>query len=79
MPNWKECDAVERDPRKVSGAWVFSGTRVPLSALFENLRAGASIEQFLDWFQGVERWQVESVLDHEVQALAGGQVREIRV
>lgn len=75
MPNWKECDAVERDPRKVSGAWVFSGTRVPLSALFENLRAGASIEQFLDWFQGVERWQVESVLDHEVKALAalGGQ------
>ncbi|MCY3599281.1 MAG: DUF433 domain-containing protein [Gemmatimonadetes bacterium] len=71
MPNWKECDAVERDPRKVSGAWVFSGTRVPLSALFENLRAGASIEQFLDWFQGVERWQVESVLDHEVEALAG--------
>ena len=71
MPNWKECDAVERDPRKVSGAWVFSGTRVPLSALFENLRAGASIEQFLDWFQGVERWQVESVLDHEVKALAG--------
>ncbi|MDE0259909.1 MAG: DUF433 domain-containing protein [Gammaproteobacteria bacterium] len=71
MPNWKECDAVERDPRKVSGAWVFAGTRVPLSALFENLRAGASIEQFLDWFQGVERWQVESVLDHEVEALAG--------
>ena len=55
MSNWKECAAVERDPRKVSGAWVFAGTRVPVSALFENLRAGASIEQFLGWFQGVER------------------------
>ncbi|MXX69458.1 MAG: DUF433 domain-containing protein [Gemmatimonadales bacterium] len=71
MSSWKECDAVERDPWKVSGAWVFAGTRVPVSALFENLRAGASIEQFLDWFQGVERWHVESVLDHEVKALAG--------
>ena len=70
MSKWKECAAVERDPRKVSGAWVFAGTRVPVSALFENLRAGASIEQFLDWFQGVERWHVESVLDHEVKALA---------
>lgn len=71
MSHWKECAAVERDPQKVSGAWVFVGTRVPVGALFENLRAGASIEQFLDWFRGVERWHVESVLDHEAKALAG--------
>ena len=38
MSTWKTCPAVERDPEKVSGAWVFRGTRVPVSALFENLR-----------------------------------------
>lgn len=70
MTNWEPCEAVERDPNKVSGAWVFRGTRVPVSALFENLKAGASIEQFLEWFPGVERTQVEAVLDHEVRALA---------
>ena len=59
-----DCSAGEIPP-------VFPGTRVSVSALFENLRAGASLKQFLDWFQGVERWQVESVLDHEVKALAG--------
>jgi len=70
MTNWETCDAVERHPNKVSGVWVFRGTRVPVSALFENLKEGASIEQFLEWFPGVERAQVEAVLDHEVRALA---------
>jgi uncharacterized protein (DUF433 family) len=59
------CSAVERDPTKVSGAWVFSGTRVPLAALFENLRDGASVSEFLTWFPGVDRSQVEAVLDSE--------------
>ena len=63
MINWKTCAAVERQPDKVSGTWVFQGTRVPVAALFENLKDGASIEQFLEWFPGVERWQVETVLD----------------
>ena len=70
MTTWETCAAVERHPNKVSGAWVFRGTRVPVSSLFENLKDGASIEQFLEWFPGVERWQVETVLDHEVMALA---------
>ena len=69
MSTWKSCPAVERDPEKVSGAWVFSGTRVPVVSLFENLRDGTTIDQFLDWFPGVERWQVESVLDHEIRDL----------
>ena len=69
MTTWKSCSAVERDSEKVSGAWVFCGTRVPVAALFENLRDGATIEQFLDWFPGVERWQVESVLDRETRDL----------
>ena len=70
MSNWEGCDAVERQPDKVSGAWVFRGTRVPVSALFENLRAGASIEEFLDWFEGVDARQVQVVLDHELESLS---------
>jgi uncharacterized protein (DUF433 family) len=53
---------VEHHPEKVSGELVFCGTRVPASALFENLKDGASIDQFLDWFPGVTRDQVEALL-----------------
>jgi len=70
MEQWQDCDAVERHPEKLSGAWVFRGTRVPLAALFENLRDGASIDQFLEWFPGVQRSQVEAVLEHEAMAAA---------
>ena len=66
---WSNLDAVESLPDKVSGVWVFRGTRVPLAALFENLRDGATIDQFLEWFPGVERADVEAVLDHEVTLL----------
>jgi len=69
MVVWHHCPAVERNPDKVSGAWLFRGTRVPVSSLFENLKDGATVGQFLDWFPGVERWQVESVLDHETRHL----------
>jgi uncharacterized protein (DUF433 family) len=53
---------VERHPEKVSGELVFCSTRVPASALFENLQDGASIDQFVDWFPGVTRAQVEALL-----------------
>ena len=69
MTNWERCAAVERRPDKLSGAWVFRGTRVPVAALFENLRDGATVDQFLEWFPGVERWKVEAALNHEVRAL----------
>ena len=55
MGNWETCAALERSPDRVSGAWVFRGTRVPVAALFENLKDGASVEDFLAWFPGVER------------------------
>jgi uncharacterized protein (DUF433 family) len=57
---------VERHPDKVSGELIFRGTRVPAAALFENLKDGASIDQFLDWFPGVTRAQVETLLDSEI-------------
>lgn len=68
--DWRSCWAVEQVPGKVSGAWVFRGTRVPVSALFENLRDSASIEDFLRWFPGVRREQVEAVLEHERKSLS---------
>jgi uncharacterized protein (DUF433 family) len=68
MLDWSSCHAVERVPGKVSGAWVFRGTRVPVSALFENLEGGATIDDFLTWFPGVTRQQVETVLEHTQQS-----------
>jgi len=68
MLDWSTCPAVERDPAKVSGAWLFRGTRVPVSALFENLEGGATVEQFLGWFPGVGREQVDSVLEHAARS-----------
>ena len=57
-------------PGKVSGAWVFKATRVPVRALFENLEAGATVNEFLTWFPGVTREQVEAVLEHAERSLA---------
>ncbi len=64
MLDWTQCPAVEQVSGKVSGAWVFKNTRVPVRALFENLEAGATLNEFLAWFPGVTREQVEAVLGH---------------
>ena len=69
MTDWSTCPAVERRAGKLCGAWAFTGTRVPVSALFENLGSGATAEQFLDWFPEVEDWKVRAVLEHEAKAL----------
>ena len=70
MLDWSQCSAVERIPGKVGGAWVFKGTRVPVKALFENLESGARVDDFLDWFPGVTREQVDAVLQHAELSLA---------
>jgi uncharacterized protein (DUF433 family) len=69
MLQWSDCREVERSADKVSGAWVFRGTRVPVRALFENLETGATIDQFLEWFPGVTPEQVVAVLEHAEQSL----------
>ena len=69
MLDWSQCPGVERIAGKVSGAWLFQGTRVPVAALFENLEDGATVDDFLDWFPGVARKQVEAVLEHAEQSL----------
>jgi uncharacterized protein (DUF433 family) len=70
MLDWKQCNNVERSEDKVSGAWVFTGTRIPVRALFENLESGATIDDFLDWFPGVSRDHVISVLEFAEESLA---------
>lgn len=70
MLDWSSCAVVERSPEKVSGAWVFRGTRIPVRALFENLEGGATVDQFLAWFQGVSREQVLAVLEFAEESLA---------
>ncbi len=69
MIDWSQCRAVERNPARVSGAWLFVGTRVPVKALFENLEGGATVDEFLEWFQGVQRSQVDAVLEHAQHSL----------
>jgi len=70
MLDWNDCSAVERNPATVSGAWVFRGTRVPVQALFANFEDGARVDDFLEWFPGVTREQVEAVLRYAEQSLA---------
>ena len=70
MLDWSQCPVVERQTGKVNGAWLFKGTRVPVRALFENLEAGARLDEFLEWFPGVSREQVEAVLQHAELSLA---------
>jgi uncharacterized protein (DUF433 family) len=69
MNTWKSCNAVERDPNKLSGAWVFRGTRIPVSALFENIEDGAQISDFVEWFPGVTTEQVKEVLEYVAHSL----------
>ncbi len=69
MMDWEACPAVERRPGKVSGAWVFAGTRVPLASLYENLASGATVEHFLEWFPGVGEHQIMEVLEYEAKTL----------
>jgi uncharacterized protein (DUF433 family) len=68
MIDWSSCGAVERDPDRVSGAWVFRGTRVPLAALFENLEDGVAVPQFVKLFPGVALDQVRAVLEHAARS-----------
>jgi uncharacterized protein (DUF433 family) len=67
---WAGCAAVERDPQRVSGAWVFRGTRIPVEALFENLEDGVSLAEFVDLFPGVTQEQARSVLEHAARSTA---------
>lgn len=68
MIDWSSCKVVERDPDRVSGAWVFRGTRVPVAALFENLEDGVPIGEFIELFPGVTLAQARAVLEHAARS-----------
>jgi uncharacterized protein (DUF433 family) len=71
--NWSQCPAVESIPGKRSGAWVFRGTRMPVSAVFENLEAGSSIEEIIEQFH-VTREQIQAVLEFAARSLDTPQI-----
>ena len=59
---------MESVPGKVSGAWVFRGTRMPVATVFENLEAGASIDEIMQWFD-LTREQITEVLNFAARSL----------
>jgi uncharacterized protein (DUF433 family) len=67
--DWSQCPTVERVPGKVSGAWVLRGTRMPVATIFENLEAGANIDNIMEWFDGLDREQVKSIIDFAARSL----------
>ncbi|MBM3739316.1 MAG: DUF433 domain-containing protein [Acidobacteria bacterium] len=66
--DWSQCPAVESVPGKVSGAWVFRDTRMPVATVFENLEAGLTVEEVMEEF-AVTREQINAVLNFAVQSL----------
>jgi uncharacterized protein (DUF433 family) len=66
--DWSQCPAVESVPGKVSGAWVFRSTRMPVSIVFDNLEAGATIDEIVEWFD-VTPEQVKAVIEFAARSL----------
>jgi uncharacterized protein (DUF433 family) len=66
--DWSQCPAVESIPGKVSGAWIFRDTRMPVSIVFENLESRATIEEIMDWFH-LSRKQIVAVLEFAARSL----------
>jgi len=67
--DWTKCPAVESVPGKVSGAWVFRGTRIPVAAVFENLEDGLTIDEVAALYDGLTREMVKAVLEFTAQSL----------
>jgi uncharacterized protein (DUF433 family) len=67
--NWALCTAVDRNPKKLGGAWCFAGTRLQVLSLFEHLDQGSTIDEFLEWFPEVGAEQVHQVLSFAKRSL----------
>ncbi len=66
--DWSQCPAVESVPGRMSGAWVFKDTRLPVATIFENLEAGSPIEEIMEQFR-VSREQINAVLEFAARSL----------
>jgi uncharacterized protein (DUF433 family) len=67
--DWSQCAVVESVPGRLNGAWVFRDTRMPVSAVFENLEAGATVDQITEWFD-IPKDQVVEVLEFAARSVA---------
>jgi uncharacterized protein (DUF433 family) len=67
--DWSQCPVVESVPGRLNGAWVFRDTRLPVSAVFENLEAGATVDQITEWFD-IEKDRVIEVLEFAARSVA---------
>jgi len=66
--DWSQCPAVESVPGRLSGAWVFRGTRMPVAAIFENLEAGATVDEITEWFE-IPKEPIIEVLEFAARSL----------
>ena len=73
--DWSQCSAVESVPGKVSGAWVFRGTRIPVAAVFENLEDNRTVDEIVHMFDGLTHEQVKAVLDFAAHSLESPRLR----
>jgi len=71
--DWSQCSAVESVPGRLNGAWVFRDTRMPVSAVFENLEAGATIDEITEWFH-IEKERIIEVLEFAARSLDAQQI-----
>jgi uncharacterized protein (DUF433 family) len=66
--DWSQCPAVESVPGRLSGAWAFKNTRIPVSTIFENPECGSDIEEILEQYD-VTREQIQAVLEFAARSL----------
>lgn len=67
--DWSQCQAVESVPGKMSGAWVLRNTRMPVAMIFESLEAGASLDNIMEWYDGLDRDQLKAVIEFAARSL----------
>ena len=67
--DWSQCPAVESVPGKMSGAWVLRNSRMPVATIFENLDAGATVDDLMEWFDGLDPGQVKQVIEFAARSL----------
>ena len=68
IPDWDNCPAVERIAGKVSGAWIFTESRLPLWAMYSEMASGTTVDEFVDWYYG-DKAKVIAVLEYEAKSL----------
>ena len=73
--DWSRCPAVESVPGRLGGAWVFRGTRMPVSAVFQNLEVGATVDEIAEWFS-ISKDEVNEVLEFAARSLAAPSAAE---